>query len=304
MSARETQLALRLTKTNAMLMIALIVVVLFEAYFIYQFGNEIQNPSPTPSTTLSPAATSTSLTTTGPSPSPDPTPCPTATPVPQASGSSSNWAGYAIVSDLKNPQPTFTGVSATWIVPSVEASFIGDTHSGVWIGIGGDESDDTLIQAGTQQDSLRGRTSYSAWFEILPAQHVSIPQLSIRAGHRVQASISLTDPLLNQWTIDLIDVSTGQKFHRVLVYNSSMLSAEWIVERPSINNVISPLANFGNFTFSDCRAVTENLTGAIDLFPNIKFSMFQSIRPTTTQLVDVSSLGSSGTEFTMSYVGG
>jgi hypothetical protein len=284
-------------------MIVLIVVVSFEVYFLFQYGYQLENPSPTPTSIVSPTPIATPVSSTIPSPSASPTPIPTATAVPKAIGNSQNWAGYAILSNLTEPQPVVTGVSGSWIVPSVEASGR-DTFSGVWIGVGGYGSDETLVQAGTEQDSVRGLTSYSAWFEILPAQHVSIPQLSIGPGHQVQASISLVDPFLNQWTIDLVDVSTGQDFHRTLVYNSSRSSAEWIIERPTINNAISSLANFGNATFSGCKAVVENRSGAINSFPNIKFSMFQRIRPATAKLVNVSDLDSTGTEFTLSYLGG
>ncbi len=280
----------------------LLVIISFEAFFLYQFGNQIANPLPTPVKTASPVPTFplTSITT---FPSEYPTPIPTPTPVPQATTSSENWAGYTVVSNLSEPQPVITGLSASWVVPTVASSVV-DTHSGVWIGVGGYDSDDTLIQVGTEQDSVGGQVSYLAWFEILPAQRVTIPRMSIDAGHSIQASIRLVDSSLNQWTIDLVDLNTLQEFHRTLVYNSSRLSAEWIVERPTINHAFSALANFGSVTFSDCQTTVENQTVAISSFPNIKFSMFESIRPTTSQLVSVGDLDSTGTEFKMSYVGG
>jgi uncharacterized protein (UPF0333 family) len=49
---------------------------------------------------------------------------------------SRNWAGYVVASDLQNPQPTVTSISAFWTVPTVVISS-NDTFSAVWIGIGG-----------------------------------------------------------------------------------------------------------------------------------------------------------------------
>lgn len=48
----------------------------------------------------------------------------------------SNWAGYIVASDLNNPQPVVTSVSASWAVPNVTPSLLSDKFSAIWIGIG------------------------------------------------------------------------------------------------------------------------------------------------------------------------
>jgi hypothetical protein len=41
--------------------------------------------------------------------------------------------------------------------------------SSIWVGIGGLNGDQTLIQVGTEQDaSATGATTYYAWYETLP----------------------------------------------------------------------------------------------------------------------------------------
>jgi len=102
-------------------------------------------PTPTPIPTLAPTPTPTSFATPSPSPTPaatpaptpsptpSPTPTPTPTPAPTSSPApsptpppitnateSANWAGYAVSSDLQNPQPTVTYVNASWTVPTLE----------------------------------------------------------------------------------------------------------------------------------------------------------------------------------------
>jgi hypothetical protein len=64
------------------------------------------------------------------------------------SSNDTNWAGYAVVSDIQNPQANVTGVSASWAVPEVIVSSE-DKFSAVWIGIGG-FFDNSLIQTGTE----------------------------------------------------------------------------------------------------------------------------------------------------------
>jgi hypothetical protein len=59
----------------------------------------------------------------------------------------------------------------------------------------------------------------------------------------------------------------------VQVANMTRTDAEWIVEAPQPNNVLSPLANFGQVTFSNAWATAGSTTGAINLFPNWSLNM-------------------------------
>lgn len=209
---------------------------------------------------------------------------------------SSNWSGYCAVSDLSAPQPRVTSVSASWTVPAVNVS-IGNSYSAAWIGVGG-QYDETLIQAGTEQDSINGRATYSAWYELLPRYPVPINSLDISFGDKITASISLSDRTTNTWLIEINDNTNGQSFNKSLVYASSMLSAEWIVEAPTTINRMSTLANFGQITFTDCRATIGGETGTISSFPSSQITL--NSRQSIT-LVTVSTLASEGSSFTVSY---
>jgi hypothetical protein len=72
--------------------------------------------------------------------------------------------------------------------------------SAVWIGIGGlfEQSDRTLIQMGTEQDSVYGNVTYSAWFELLPNDAVTITTINVTQGDEITASISLLDSATNK----------------------------------------------------------------------------------------------------------
>ena len=90
----------------------------------------------------------------------------------------------------------------------------------------------------------------------------------------MQASIQLVDPNSSTWTINITDDSSGQSFQNNFVYASSQLSAEWIVERPTVNHVVAQLGNFGNVTFTNCMTTINSANGGISSFPATKIVMF------------------------------
>jgi hypothetical protein len=210
---------------------------------------------------------------------------------------SSDWSGYAVASDLNTPQPIVTSVNASWIVPAVNVS-LRDSFSAVWIGIGG-QFDGTLIQVGTEQDSTNGRGAYSSWYEMLPAVAVTIDSLSVMPGDEIMASISLLDPATNTWSIEINDVTNGRSFQENFSYPSSMLSAEWIVERPIIGNSFMTLADFAQVTFTGCVATLGSTIGTVSSFPHAQITMDNR---QNMPLVSVSSLTSKGASFTITYL--
>jgi hypothetical protein len=208
-----------------------------------------------------------------------------------------NWGGYAVASDFNNPQPVVTAVSGSWVVPTVTVSQ-NDAFSAIWVGIGGTYGK-TLIQTGTEQDCINGVIYYSAWFELLPSDSVTIPTISVSPGDVINASITLVDQKANSWLVLLSDLTNGQSFSQTFVYASSQLSAEWTVERPTVNNVLSPLANIGTVTFTNCRTIIETCPGTVGEFANIQNVMSNKQR---TPLVDVSNLSSDGSGFSVKFL--
>jgi hypothetical protein len=98
---------------------------------------------------------------------------------------SSDWSGYFVASNLVNPQPNVTSVNGSWTVPTVKISAT-DSYSAIWIGIGG-QFDDSLIQVGTEQDSRKGLTAYSAWYELIPANPITIGSINVSQGDQIEA---------------------------------------------------------------------------------------------------------------------
>jgi hypothetical protein len=233
-----------------------------------------------------------------------PSPSAAATPTPSGASSASppsttdlNWGGYAVSSDFNNPQPVISAVSGSWTVPQIAVSQ-NDTFSAIWVGIGGTFGS-TLIQTGTEQDCINGVVSYFAWYELLPDVSVTITTMDVSPGDQMTASITLSNPALSSWTISISDLSTGQSFSQDFLYESSRLSAEWVVERPLVNNVLSHLADFSLITFSDCSLKIDSKQQNLDAFPLLKIVLSSRQK---IQLVDVSNVGSDGSSFTIKYL--
>jgi hypothetical protein len=207
-----------------------------------------------------------------------------------------SWCGYSASSSLENPQPQVSHVTASWTVPYVNPSF-SNTLSVAWVGIGG-QYDRTLIQIGTAHDSVFGKVTYSAWYELLPDRPVSIGIIKLSPGDIVLASITLVDPIMNTWSIEMQDITTGKSFQKNVIYDSSMLSAEWVIERPYVGNTISSLANFGKVTFTGCSATIDGRAGSISSFPSSQFIMKNS---QSTEIATASHLVTDGTSFSVDY---
>ena len=166
---------------------------------------------------------------------------------------STNWAGYAALRSAK-----YTGVGATWVVSIPEKDDgVPLATDATWVGIGGVKKSD-LIQAGTQIITRNGKTTYRAWYELLPDYQKAIP-LEVRGGDTVKVALSEFSPGL--WLLVFDNLTTGAQYNLVLPYESSRSTAEWIQEMPHLSaggeSVYAPLDRFGTVTFKDAYAVIK-----------------------------------------------
>lgn len=153
---------------------------------------------------------------------------------------STNWSGYAVA------QPGVTAATGTWTVPTVTVSTAAD-YSASWVGVDGLTNSD-LIQTGTAQDSADGRTSYYAWWEVLPAAESEITTMRVTPGNTMTASVK--EIAAGSWQIVLTDVTTGVSFTKIVSYRGPGTSAEWIEEAPTVGFRQSTLADFGTVDFA------------------------------------------------------
>jgi len=139
---------------------------------------------------------------------------------------------------------------------------------------------------------------------LLPNRAIKIQSVTVSPGDKIEASIQAVDNTGDKWFVSITDVTTGRSFQHSFVYASTQLSAEWIIERPNVNGVLSQLADFGDVTFTNCFASIGGKPGGISSFPALKTVMYSSLGsdPNSVQLTEVSSLKANGTNFTVSYL--
>lgn len=175
---------------------------------------------------------------------------------------SNNWSGYN-QGTLERGSTLFSSVGGTWVVPTAVQHKKGEAeYSSAWIGIGGGcidatctVTDNTLIQAGTEQDvNAGGKASYSAWWEIIPGPSLTISGFAVHPGDRIKGLISEAATGSNVWTINLKNLTTGASFSQTVPYPSTHATAEWIVETPLLIGTdgtgLSAMPNLGSVKFT------------------------------------------------------
>ena len=177
---------------------------------------------------------------------------------PTANTTSVNWSGYAVETNLANPQAyAFTDVQATWVVPSVSpsaSSSHNNAYSSTWIGLDGDSSNSkTVEQIGIEQDYINGKAVYYAWYEMYPKAVVKL-DLVIQAGDTISAEVKYLGN--NIYQLSLADVTSGQS-STIQVESSKAIrsSAEWIEEGTG------RVADFNTVTFTNAQATATKPTG-------------------------------------------
>ena len=110
-----------------------------------------------------------------------------------ATSTSLNWSGYVAESNLSTPQTdSVTGISGSWVVPTVTGVQGTSSDSSVWVGIDG-WNGSTVEQVGTEQDFSNGVKTYRAWWEMYstvdqqPEQ--GITGMPISPGDSISASV-------------------------------------------------------------------------------------------------------------------
>jgi hypothetical protein len=171
-----------------------------------------------------------------------------------------NWSGYAVTASAP-----YLSASGTWQVPSV--SYDGapnppynEEAAENWVGIGG-AGDSTLIQLGTSGTAFtNGTTSYGAWYELYPAGAVGISN-NVKPGDIITASLQCTaacsPSAVQTWQLTLTNATAGWTWTESFQYQSTLGSAEWILEAPEVGGLV-PLPDYVQTTFDPVEANGQN----------------------------------------------
>ena len=171
---------------------------------------------------------------------------------------SSNWSGYALVGS-SNP---FDFISGRWNVPVTYGGELErPVYSALWIGLDGDGSDN-VVQDGTGQDVLSYEhgsviwtiRAYYGWKEICCQEpEVRFSNFPVNPGDEISSYVWMADSTGNVTPYGTVayfwfeDVTTGQYAYISTPFESGVFtgsSAEWIMERPTVDNVLPDLTNY------------------------------------------------------------
>ena len=189
---------------------------------------------------------------------------------------SSNWAGY-VAGDGRHG---FRRVSASWIVPAATCTAGHETHSAVWVGLGGYRAGATALeQIGTDADcTAHGRASYSSWVELLPAASRTLT-VRVHPGDEVAASVTI---VRHRATLRLSNLTTGRGHSTVRrLTKLDVSTADWVVEAPASCDGAGrcrtlDLTDFGAVAFTAATAGTGARTAELDAWPSTELLLRQS----------------------------
>lgn len=184
--------------------------------------------------------------------------------IPLTKGSSNNWAGYAAGLNLAHPiKNSVSAVHGSWNVPNLSPSSH-DTYSSMWVGIDGYGSP-SVEQIGTAHEWHNGKPRHYAWFEMYPQASFELKGFPVNPGDIISASViyqgsnvfvlTITNATRKVTTVVPTSYTTSASAQRIC--------AEWVAEAPYMNQIL-PLSHFGTVAFTQCRAIINNVVGAIN----------------------------------------
>jgi hypothetical protein len=174
------------------------------------------------------------------------------------------WSGFATTAAAP-----YSSASATFQIANISRDNLAPGSSeyvSEWVGIGG-YGDSTLIQLGSEQVvNLTGGAPYAmVWYELYPAPTVYISHPA-KMGDVITASLQCTAACspgqVQTWQLTMTDQTAGWSWTQSVQYQSSMASAEWILEAPWDASGELPLADYVQATFDPVSAngANPNLT--------------------------------------------
>ena len=190
---------------------------------------------------------------------------------------SPNWSGYAAETSFSNPQQnSVSAVSGSWVVPTVTGPSTGSSYGSTWVGIDGN-ANNTVEQIGTSENYVNGQPAYFAWWEMWSSVDKQTAQtiwtMTVNPGDLITASVQYisSGAHAGQFQLSIVDQSRANDSYTKYQTSSQTQSplaqresAEWIMERTTINGSYATLPNFGSVFFSDATAVINGVSGAIN----------------------------------------
>lgn len=177
---------------------------------------------------------------------------------------SKTWSGSVV--SVPDAGDSFKSIVGRWTVPNTYPSSSGNwEYSSQWIGIDGSGTKD-VFQAGTETDAIMvggiiQRQTY-AWWQWFPNTLVAITNFPVSPGDVIWCALCVTSVAAG--SVYLRNVSSGNSTSFTVNAPTGTLlvgnSAEWVVERVTINGSLPRLVNYGVVFFDE--GIAYYATGA------------------------------------------
>ena len=174
-----------------------------------------------------------------------------------------NWSGAVQHSPAGQ---AFRWVQGDWTIPNVYPPTQNEWYyCSNWIGIDGDGSGD-VCQAGIECEVYQSGPSIIrniyAWWEWFPEYEIPIPNFPVEAGDEITCLICTSGAGATTAAVFMANRSSGAatSFGIKAPGKTQLVgnSAEWVVERPEVNGVLVPLADYGSVFFFNADAWDGN----------------------------------------------
>jgi hypothetical protein len=208
---------------------------------------------------------------------------------------SSNWSGAVLVNSATSfGAHSFYLAGSGMMVPAVSqpagTCTEGWLYSSGWVGLDGASGySQDVLQAGYDADAYCSygytMTNYDVWYEWAPADGVVVQNLTVSAGQELYVVVWATSA--TQGNAYIVNESTGQntsvQFTPPAGTSLTGNSADFVMERPEVNNKLSSLADYTEAYFS---------FGYV--FDNSNVTSFPAIPAAPAQALQVTMQDSSG----------
>lgn len=212
-----------------------------------------------------------------------------------------NWAGYVAATSFNHSQTNSVEiVSGAWIVPLLAPSQ-NDSFVSIFVGIDGfAENSPTVEQIGTIHFFESGIQSNFVFVEVFPSLPLELVGFPLNPGDIMGGEVAF----IGNDTFVFYIMNFSLKIFAAIslkAKGAKRNSAEWIVEAPTIDNQIQPLADFSAVPFLECTAKIDGEIGAIN-DDETKFARIVMLSETFVPKAAPTKLRKDGTEFIVGWL--
>lgn len=181
------------------------------------------------------------------------------------------WAGYVITAQPSSIS-SFSQAEGFYDEPTFAPSRCASTTEVTWAGLGGWNGASPLAQNGTVWNS-NGVDAHQAWWEIVPGFNLMPINYHAIPGELFDASVRVVDTGYRFWFYNF--AGNSDAFDVQYTGSTNSATAEVVIERPTVGNTPTNLANFQTLTVEDSEA-RVNFEGSETTFdhfpPNLNLS--------------------------------